>query len=309
MTAEPAIADVTIEIAEVQQRLLAHWDAGHRDLPWRKTADPYKILVSEIMLQQTQVSRVTPKYLQFIERFPTPAALAAAAPSDVIRQWTGLGYNRRAVNLHRLARAVMEEHGGKLPETAAGLAALPGIGPYTARAVAAIAFGEAVAPVDTNVRRVLTRVVDGPESERTPRQVQELADAMVATARPGDWCQALMELGALVCLPDPRCGACPLREVCATAPRAGVIRERRAAYRAAGGRGERYEHSVRFYRGRIVEMLRAHDGAGLTVDEVGARLRLDYTGDDRPWLDGLVDGLVRDHLVARDGESVSLPGA
>jgi A/G-specific adenine glycosylase len=292
----------------VRDLLLGWWDAGHRDLPWRRTRDPYAVLVSEIMLQQTQVSRVAPKYEAFLARFPTLAALAEAPVAEVIRAWSGLGYNRRAVNLHRLARFVVEEHGGELPRSVEALRRLPGIGPYTARAVAAIAFGEVAAPVDTNVRRVLTRVVDGAESSRSPAGVQALADAMLARKRPGDWSQALMELGARVCLPAPDCPACPLREPCATAPAAQAIRERRAAYRAGGtGRSERFEHSTRFYRGRIVEMLRAADGGALGVDDCGRRLRLDYTADDRPWLAGLVEGLARDHLVSFDGEAVSLP--
>ena len=292
----------------MQDLLLAWWDAGHRDLPWRRTRDPYAVLVSEIMLQQTQVSRVVPKFNAFMVSFPTLAALAEAPVADVIRAWSGLGYNRRAVNLHRLVRCVVEDHGGELPRSVEELRRLPGIGAYTARAVAAIAFGEAAAPVDTNVRRVLTRVVDGPESARSPAGVQALADVTLARARPGDWSQALMELGARVCLPSPDCPSCPLREHCATALVAPVIRERRAAYRANGaGRSERFEHSTRFYRGRIVEMLRAAESGELAVDECGRRLRLDYSTVDRPWLAGLLDGLARDRLVSFDGVSVSLP--
>ena len=295
-------------VSRVQEGLLAWWDTGHRDLPWRRTRDPYAVLVSEIMLQQTQVSRVVPKFNAFMASFPTLAALAEASVADVIRAWSGLGYNRRAVNLHRLARHVVEELGGELPRSVEALARLPGIGAYTARAVAAIAFGEEEAPVDTNVRRVLTRVVDGPESGRSPAAVQALADAMLARARPGDWNQALMDLGARVCLPAPDCPACPLRGHCATAPVARMVRERRTAYRAGRvGRSERFEHSTRFYRGRIVEMLRAAEGGELAIDECGRRLRLDYTTADRPWLNGLLEGLARDRLVRVDGAAVSLP--
>jgi len=295
-------------VDRARARLLAWWDAGHRDLPWRRARDPYAVLVSEIMLQQTQVSRVVPKFEAFMVSFPTIAALAAASVAEVIRAWSGLGYNRRAVNLHRLACHVVEEHGGELPRSAEALRRLPGIGAYTARAGAAIAFGEGAAPVDTNVRRVLTRFGDGPEADRSPAGVQGLADAMLAHDRPGDWSQALMELGARVCLPLPDCPACPLREECATAPVARVIRERRAAYRAGGaGRAERFEHSNRFYRGRIVEMLRVADGGQLSIDECGGRLRLDYTAADRPWLVELLAGLARDRLVSFEGEAVSLP--
>lgn len=289
--------------------MLAWWDEWHRDLPWRQTRDPYAILVSEVMLQQTQVSRVVPKYTAFLEQFPTLAHLAGASVAEVIRAWSGLGYNRRAVNLHRLAQTVVLEHGGHLPTTARALLALPGIGEYTARAVASIAFGEAVAAVDTNVRRVLIRVFDGAETARSPAGVQALADYVLAADRPGDWNQTLMELGARVCLPAPDCASCPLQHVCVTAPAAARIREQRAAYRVAGSKpAPRYEHSTRFYRGRIVEMLRTErNGGPLTIDQIGTRLRLDYTESDREWLIGLLDGLARDDLVSFGNGGVSLP--
>ena len=292
-----------------QSLLLAWWDAGHRDLPWRRTRDPYAILVSEVMLQQTQVSRVAPKFESFMARYADIGALAAASPADVIQAWSGLGYNRRAVNLHRLARAVAEKHGGVLPTDAAALRELPGIGAYTARAVASIAWDEPVAAVDTNVRRVLNRVVDGPQSTRGPAQTQALADQLLARDRPGDWNQALMELGALVCLPVPRCLECPLRSVCRSAGSTTAIREQRVAYRAAPSRpAERFEHSSRYYRGRIVEMLRAEGtGGALTADEVGARLRLDYTDADGPWLERLLGGLARDGLITWEDGRVALP--
>jgi A/G-specific adenine glycosylase len=261
------------------------------------------------MLQQTQVSRVTPKFELFMARFPNISALAAASPAEVIQAWSGLGYNRRAVSLHRLARTIVAEHGGMLPAGLAELRSLPGIGGYTARAVASIASGVPVAAVDTNIRRVLTRVVDGPQSQRGPSQTQALADALLARDRPGDWNQALMELGALVCLPVPRCSECPLHSVCRSAGSATAIRESRAGYRAGPMKtAARFEHSNRFYRGRIVEMLRVvGTGAGLTRDEVGARLRLDYGDDDRPWLEGLLDGLAADGLITWDGRLAALP--
>ncbi|MGH2584440.1 MAG: A/G-specific adenine glycosylase [Dehalococcoidia bacterium] len=259
------------------------------------------------MLQQTQVPRVAPKYKSFMTRFPTVQSLAEASTAEVIREWSGLGYNRRAVNLHRLARAVVQEHDGRLPDNAAALRRLPGIGDYTARAVASIAFGERTAPVDTNVRRVLTRVVDGPESDRTAGQMQALADAALARERPGDWNEALMELGACICLPAPQCGTCPVRTVCATAPVAHQVRERRVAYHAAKP-AQRYHGTRRFYRGRIVEMLRtAGDGEALTVDEVGARLRLDYAEADREWIVGLLQGVARDHLIVFEDGTAALP--
>jgi A/G-specific adenine glycosylase len=296
--------------ARLQADLLTWWDRGHRDLPWRQSNDPYAVLVSEVMLQQTQVSRVVPKYLAFLARFPTLDALAEASTADVIRAWSGLGYNRRAVNLQRAARAVLQEHGGRLPPTAAALRGLPGIGEYTARAVASIAFGEPVAAVDTNVRRVLTRVVDGPESARTAGDVQRLADQILARARPGAWNEALKELGALVCLPAPACGRCPLRRECVAAPLIQAVREARAPYRTGnGGRpAARYEHSTRFYRGRIVEILRAAEQPeALEREEIGRRLRLDFSVADLPWLDLLLSGLARDGLAVLVDGRAALP--
>ncbi len=169
--------------------LLLAWFAEHgRDLPWRRTRDPYSILVSEVMLQQTQVERVVPRYLRWLERWPTAAALADATTADVIREWQGLGYNRRAVNLHRAARAVVARC---WPDD---LTTLPGVGPYTAAAVANFAFGRPVLPLDTNVRRV---------QERTGHSFGPAA------------AQALMDLGATICLARvPRCGACPLAAAC-----------------------------------------------------------------------------------------------
>jgi A/G-specific adenine glycosylase len=285
----------------IQRALLDWWDAGHRDLPWRRGRDPYEILVSETMLQQTQAERVIPKYRAFLAQFPTLAALANASPADVIRAWAGLGYNRRAVNLHRMARVVVDEHGGRLPAEVVSLERLPGVGPYTARAVASIAFGVPAAAVDTNVRRVLTRILHGDGESRPARAAQELADTMLVTARPGEWNQVLMELGARVCTgPAPRCSECPVRRLCAAEPAIRAVRESGARYRAprqARPQG-RFTDSVRFWRGRVIDVLRAHPVApGLHPAELGRCLRLDFGEQDLPWLHRLLSGLARDGLV------------
>jgi A/G-specific adenine glycosylase len=295
---------------EFNRALLGWWDAGHRDLPWRRTRDPYAVLVSEVMLQQTQAERVAPKWQQFLEAFPTVEALAAAHLAAVIRAWSGLGYNRRAVYLHRMARAVVAQHGGRVPAEVHALRRLPGVGPYTARAVAAIAFGLPAAAVDTNVRRVLTRVLDG-DTAPLVTWVQAAADALVPAERPGDWNQALMELGATVCTAaTPQCQACPVRHLCAAAPRIRSLREREGRYRAPPARRPqgRFPGSRRYYRGRIVELLRRAAGAdGLTAVQIGAQLRLDFGADDFPWLQGLLVELNRDGLVVWDGEKARLP--
>ncbi len=206
-------------LTDFRRKLLSWFDENARDLPWRQTRDPYAIWVSETMLQQTRVAVVIDYYTRFTQKFPTLAALAEADEPDVLAQWSGLGYYRRARALHESARAVMAEHAGQIPSTAAGLSRLPGVGVYTAAAVASIAFGEPVAAVDGNVERVLTRyfghepVPGAARSGQLRRRAQELVDPH----RPGHHNEAMMELGATVCLPrSPLCLSCPLHEGCAT---------------------------------------------------------------------------------------------
>ncbi len=201
-----------------QRRLAAWFGKAGRDLPWRRTRDPYAVVVSEFMLQQTQVSRVLEYYDRFLHSYPDFARLAAARPRAVREAWDGLGYYRRAANLHRLARTVVKDHGGRLPDDPARLVELPGIGPYTAGAVACFAYERPAAAVDTNVARVLTRFFR--PRRRTPRALRELAQQLVPRSAGGaawKFGQALMELGALVCTARaPRCGQCPLRADCAS---------------------------------------------------------------------------------------------
>jgi A/G-specific adenine glycosylase len=257
---------------EVSEALLRWYASAGRDLPWRRTRDPYAVLVSEVMLQQTQVARVVPRYLAWLERWPGAAALAAATPADVLRAWVGLGYNRRALRL-RDACAVVARDGW--PRTAAGLRALPGVGPYTAAAVASFAFGEQVAAVDVNLARVAGRLG------------REIADLL-----PGDradlFNHAMMDLGATVCTARrPRCGACPVAGWCTSA---GAVPE----VRAVRGRRPRFEDTDRYARGRIVAALAAGD-------EVPRGL-----GGERT--ERALEGLVRDGLVVRDAGGVRLPG-
>jgi A/G-specific adenine glycosylase len=203
------------------KQLLAWWARAARDLPWRRTRDPYRVLVSEFMLQQTQVSRVAEYYPRFIERFPDLETLARAKPRAVREQWDGLGYYARASNLHALARVVSKDHAGTLPDRPEELIKLPGIGPYTAGAVATFAYEKPVPAVDTNVARVLRRVFIG--DNRAPRTahrtVWALAGALVPKNGRRAWKfnQAIMELGALICVArKPRCPVCPVRPVCKT---------------------------------------------------------------------------------------------
>ncbi|MEM6532377.1 MAG: A/G-specific adenine glycosylase [Myxococcota bacterium] len=201
--------------AAIGNALVEWYRNGHRDLPWRRTRDPYRIWISEIMCQQTQVDTVVPRYERFVERFPDVRALAAVKEETVCEEWAGLGYYSRARNLHRAACSVVREHDGKMPSNADDLQKLPGIGRYTAGAIASIAFDEATPVVDGNVGRVLSRVyrlAAVPTSSPGQKVLWGKAQDLVPAGAPGDFNQALMELGALVCTPkSPTCMLCPIR--------------------------------------------------------------------------------------------------
>ena len=202
----------------LRSAVLAWYRRNRRDLPWRRTRDPYAIWVSEIMLQQTRVETVIPFYERFLKRFPTPRDLARAREADVLAAWSGLGYYRRARGLHAAAAVVVREHGGRIPEELDSLRALPGIGAYTAAAIASVAHGRPAAAVDGNVIRVLARIAGLKGRRDDPalrRQVEDIATRLAEGDSPGDWTQALMELGALICVPRaPRCEACPAATRC-----------------------------------------------------------------------------------------------
>ena len=235
--------------------LLAWGEEHRRDLPWRRTRDPWAILVSELMLQQTQVVRVEPRYHAFLDRFPTPDACAAASVGDVIEAWAGLGYNRRAVNLHRCAQVLVTEHHGALPTDLDRLLALPGIGPYTARAVLVFAFERDRGVLDTNAARFLARAVSGRPLRRP--EAQALADEVVPPGRAWEWNQAVLDLGATVCTKRaPRCDTCPIAPHCAWG--AGAARGPDPAEGSAGTsrRQSTFDGSDRQGRGRLIDALR-----------------------------------------------------
>lgn len=204
-----------------REELLSWFDRQRRDLPWRRTRDPYRIWLSEVMLQQTRVETVIPYYEKFLARFPSLESLAGADLSEVLAHWSGLGYYRRARQLHAAALAVRDRHGGEMPQSVAGLESLPGVGSYTAAAVASIAFGVAVPVLDGNVERVLTRrlaLAGNPKSRAVRALLLEEGARLLDTQRPGDANQALMEIGATVCAPQrPRCLFCPLLAGCRAA--------------------------------------------------------------------------------------------
>ncbi len=235
---------------------LLEWsERTRRDLPWRRTRDPWAVLVSELMLQQTQVARVVPKYAAFLEHFPTVAACASASPGDVVRMWAGLGYNRRALNLHRTAVVCVEMHAGALPSTIAELLTLPGIGPYTARAVLAFAHEADVGVLDTNAARVLARTA----GERLGlRDAQERADAAVPPGRGWAWNQAMLDLGATICTKRvARCPACPLQASCGWNLLGCPEPDPAEGSAGTSGRQSTFAGSDRQGRGRLVDALRS----------------------------------------------------
>jgi A/G-specific adenine glycosylase len=209
-------------IVRMRHALLEWYHPNKRDLPWRQTADPYAIWISEIMLQQTRVAVVIDRYTAFLQRFPTVQSLAAALEQDVLALWSGLGYYRRARMLHKAAQVIVAEHAGVMPATAMGLRDLPGIGSYTSAAIASIAHGEPIAVVDGNVERVLSRIQgwhshDTASEAAVRRKVDEFAQTLIDPHHPGDFNQAIMELGATICTPrNPQCLVCPWARDCRT---------------------------------------------------------------------------------------------
>ncbi len=294
---------------------LLAWYATHgrRHLPWRATRDPYRIVVSESMLQQTQVERVIPLYEAFVERWPSFAALAAADAGDVVRAWRGLGYNSRAVRLHALARAVVERHGGELPAETDALLALPGVGAYTAAALRAFAFERPDAAMDVNLRRVVHRVRFG--LEHPPLADARALDTLALAAVPGDaahdWNSALMDLGATICTARaPKCLVCPLREACAAAPVDPyelAERARAHAKRKPPQSALPFERTTRFLRGRIIDRLRdVPPRQTLAIEALERDLAAIVPADRLHELPGIVDALVRDGIVTRVAHAVRL---
>ena len=289
------------DLAEIQAAVLDWYERNARALPWRETRDPYAILVAEIMLQQTGVERVLPKYAEFLERFPTLATLAAAPRSEVIRRWAPLGYNLRAVRLHEIAIAAVRDYGGSLPRDREALLRLKGIGEYTAGALACFAFGDRRAFLDTNIRRVVGRIFLGAEPPRSSageRAARAAAEAAVPADQVYNWHQALMDLGATICRATaPTCLICPARPWCRYA--SGERPEQPSRTRPPAGA---FAGSSRYYRGRVVDYLRQAGPTPPDLDQIGAAVKPDYGLPDRPWLTRLVQGLERDGLIRRVAE-------
>ncbi len=245
-------------------RAIAAWHVTtRRDLPVRRATEPWPILVAEVMSQQTQIERIGPAWERFVGLWPEPRGLASAGTRDVLRAWAGLGYNRRALALREAARTIVREHGGRVPGTVDELERLPGIGPYTARAVAASAFGVPVAPLDVNVRRVVGRVVG---EAVPPGRLQDAADGLVSRNEPRAWVDAVMDLAATVCTARaPRCAACPLAGMCRSA---GSIVEPVRGRATTSTPATPFPRTNRWLRGRLLAAVRDAP-AGSWVDAPG----------------------------------------
>ncbi len=310
-------------LTKLRRRLLAWYRKHGRDLPWRRTNDPYHAMVAEFMLQQTGVNRVLNTYTTFLERFPTLQALADAPVSDVIRAWSGMGYNRRAINLQRAARIIVDEHGGVVPRDPAALAKLPGIGRYTAAAIACFAFHRPVAVMDTNIRRVLGRLLMGRDNIDAGAG-WTLAETAVPRdgGRASSWHQALMDLGATVCSARrPKCAECPIKDLCAARPLFDGTNKPQIQYAELSNmlpalkvaerpqpKQQGWIGTTRYYRGRIVETLRNHANGAMPIEELGPLVRNEYAAaEHEAWLRELLAGLERDGLVVVIQDSVGLP--
>lgn len=291
---------------DLHEALLSWYEAHARDLPWRRPGtSAWAVLLSEVMSQQTPVARVEPAWRSWLARWPDPAALAAASPADVLRAWDRLGYPRRALRLRECARAIVERHGGEVPREEAALRALPGIGAYTAAAVRAFAFRERAVVLDTNVRRVLGRLLAG--TALPPPSLTRAEERLAAEHLPDDdatsarWNVAVMELGALVCTArSPRCAQCPVRERCAW------LRGGRPADEHAHRRRTQPWHGTdRQARGRVLALLRSLP-APATHGQVVAAARLPGAAGGQP--ERVLASLLADGLVVRVGDRFALPG-
>ena len=290
----------TARHSHLHRRIRDWYARNRRELQWRTTADPYEILVSEVMLQQTQVSRVKEKLPLFLKAFPNVRALARASNAEVLRAWAGMGYNNRAVRLRELARTVIERHRGTVPARAEDLLRLPGIGPYTAHALLCFAFGERVPVVDVNIRRVFSRVF-WKMSDLSSAVAEKEAWTLAAKILPRDantWNPALMDLGATVCTARrPLCSECPVRSACASA---AALERARPAKRMPRERTEPSYQGIpqRIWRGRAVAELRnVRAASSLRLEELGRRLKPDFHEGEAGWLLSVIAALAKDGIV------------
>lgn len=287
----------TLPLAPIHRCVLQWYQRRRRPLPWRSTNDPYRILLSEIMLQQTQADRVIAFYTRWLKKFPSFRTLARASVSDVLREWSGLGYNSRALRFHRLASIVVSVYASHLPNDTALLQSLPGIGKYTAHAVACFAFGENVPLVDINIRRILTRItrtVHDSGALISEREAWIHAAQILPRTKAYDWNQALMDLGAMICTSRrPQCSQCPLKSYCPSAETPAFMRKPKSIKKKEPSRRG---IPRRLYRGKILKAL--HDRR-YTLVSIASILWKSHTASDRKWLDGVLTVMCSEGLLRR----------
>ncbi len=281
-----------------QKNIMAWYrSCGRHDLPWRKTMDIYHIAVSEIMLQQTNVPKVIEKYISFIERFPTIESLAKSQQKDVIMQWQGLGYNRRAIYLHKMAQSVQNDFGGFFPEDPNILISLIGFGPYTSRSIPIFARNCDIAACDVNIARIMRRVHK--VNDASEKQVIFWTEELLYHGHSRDWHNALMDFASIICTKrSPQCEMCPIKKQCLSFP---DPQDAKKILRTEVGRSEHGKHIPRrIFRGRIIEYLRTHKG---TTDQIGNVIKKDWQSTkDRVWCESVLKGLKKDHMiVCEDG--------
>ena len=289
------------------RKILRWYNFHQRNLPWRHHPTPYHVLVSEIMLQQTQVSRVIVKFKEFTEKFPTLADLARASTAEVIRAWSGMGYNRRALLLHTFAQVVVKKYNGVIPDSANILRTLPGIGPYTAGAIASFAYNQPEPAIDVNIRRIYLRYFKGkdqglPMGKKEESELYDLIKSTIPEGKSAELHNALMDFGSLVCTrDDPQCSECPLQKSCSFYPL--YQKNKGKAIFTAEKRQEPgiYEQDRyipnRLFRGRIVEFVRRNEGEEISLAELGKAVKKDYRTSEQKWLLSLCSALEQDGLL------------
>lgn len=287
----------------MKKQILSWYDKNKRDLPWRNTEDPYPILVSEVMLQQTQVDRVIPKYYAFLQRFPTIETLARAERSEVIKEWSGLGYNRRAVYLHEFAKKIAEL--SKWPNKPDELMKLPGIGPYTSKSVLVFAHNADETLIEANIRRIYLRIFLGNPETNPAKEIEALAIKHTPRGKSRDWHNALMDFGSQICTAkNPSCDICPVMKECVSTDTLTKDEMQQIASSIFKTKQSKFEGSNRWYRSKIVKLLQKKDT--VTISSLGKKIKDDYRKDDLAWLCQIVDGLVRDGLIKKEGKSIRL---
>ncbi len=287
--------------------LLSWYSSHQRSLPWRRNPNPYRVLVSEIMLQQTQVPRVIEKFKEFTALFPTIEHLAKAPKADIIKAWSGLGYNRRALLLHQFAQVVVEKYNGIIPDSPEILRTLPGIGPYTAGAIASFAYNKPEPAIDVNVRRIYMRFFEGrdqglPQGKQDEQELYELIKSTIPNGKSAEFHNALMDFGSLVCTRDaPACPECPLKASCRFFPL--YQRKKEKALFVIEKREEKgvFEEGRfipnRIFRGRMVEFARRNEGKEISLAEFGRMIKKDYKLSQQKWLLDLMEKLSDENLI------------